>query len=234
MTGYRAAPLEHDVRAIVEVGNLSADSNQHSLAGEIRTRVKQPHDPEVLNAIRDYLRSHAERRGQQQTAARFGVSRYTLWPFLWTDHVSPRLVAAVTADVGNSIGRLRWATERLDDIGAQRQSGAARRRLTSADTETLEILCHTSLATVDELSAFIRLPANAIRERLVRLLKRGPAEWRAHRLQALGARPQQRFVTTREGIVAAAGSESGCERLLGLYPVSRQWLWVLSERLESV
>ena len=194
----------------------------------------QPHDPELLNAIRDYLRSHAERRGQQQTAERYGVSRYTLWRFLWTDHVSPRLVAAVTADVGDSIGLLRWATTRLDDIGAQRQSGAARRRLTLADTETLEILCHTPLATVDELSAFTRLPANTIRERLSRLSNRGLAESRAHRLQALGARPQQRFVPTREGIAAAAGSESGCERLLGLYPVSRQWFRVLAERLDSV
>ena len=183
MTGYRAAPLEHDVRAIVEVGNLSADPNQHSLAGEIRTRVKQPHDPEVLNAIRNYLRSRSERCGQQQTAARFGVSRYTLWRFLWTDHVSPRLIAAVTADVGDSIGRLRWATERLDDIGAQRQSGAARRRLTSADPEALEILCHTPLATVGELSAIIHLPANTIRERLKRLSNGGPSGTRTQDLR---------------------------------------------------
>ena len=196
--------------------------------------MQQPHDPELLNAIRDYLRSHAERRGQQQTAERFGVSRYTLWRFLWKDHVSPRLVAAVTADVGDSIGRLRWATTRLNDTGAQRQSGAAQRRLTPADTETLEIICHTPLASVDELSAFIRLPANTIRERLARLSNRGLAESRAHRLQVLGARPQKRFFPTRDGIVAAAGSESGCARLLGLYPVSRQWFRVLAERLDSV
>ena len=196
--------------------------------------MKQPHDPELLNAIRDYLRSRTERCGQQQTAERFGVSRYTLWRFLWTEHVSPRLVAAVTADVGDSIGLLRWATTRLDDTGAQRRSGTAHRRLTPADAETLEILCHTPLATVDELSAFIRLPANTMRDRLGRLSKRGLAESRAHRSQVLGARPQQRFVPTSDGIVAAAGSESGCERLLGLYPVSRQWFRVLAERLDSV
>ena len=194
----------------------------------------QPHDPELLNAIRDYLRSHAERRGQQQTAERYGVSRYTLWRFLRKDHVSPRLIAAVTAEVGDSIGLLRWATTRLDDIGAQRRSVAVRRRLTPADAQTLEILCHTPLATVDELSAFIRLPANTIRERLARLSSRALAGSRAHRLQLLGARPQQRFFPTRDGIVAAAGSESACERLLGLYPVSRQWFRVLAERLDSV
>ncbi len=204
------------------------------MTGESRVGVTQPHDPELLNAVRDYLRSHAERHGQQQTAEQYGVSRYTLWRLLWKDHVSPRLVAAVTAEVGDSIGRLHWDTERLDDTGAQRRSGAARRRLTPADAETLEVLCHTPFATVGELSAFIRLPANTIRERLVRLLKRGLAESRAHRLQILGARPQQRFVPTREGVVAAAGGETRCERLLGLYPVSRQWFRVLAERLDSV
>ena len=196
--------------------------------------MKQPHDPELLNAIRDYLRSLAKRRGQQQTAERYGVSRHTLWRFLWKDHVSPRLVDAVTAEVGESIGLLRWATTRLDDNGAQRQSGAARRRLTPADAQTLEILCHTPLATVYELSAFIRLPANTIRERLARLTNRGLAESRPHRLQMLGSRPQQRYFPTSDGIVAAAGSESGCARLLGLYPVSRQWFRVLAERLDSV
>ena len=42
------------------------------------------------------------------------------------------------------------------------------------------------------------------------------------------------FVPTSDGIVAAAGRECGCERLLGLYPVSRQWFRVLAERLDSV
>ena len=196
--------------------------------------MKQHHDPELLNAIRDYLRSHTGRRGQQRTAERFGVSRYTLWRFLWKDHVSPRLVAAVTADVGDSIGLLRWATRRLDDIGAQRESGAARRRLTPADAQTLEVLCHTPMSTVNELAAFNRMSANTLRERLSRLAKRGLAESRPHRLQMLGSRPQRRFFPTRDGIVAAAGSSADTERLLQRYPASRQWFRVLAERLDAV
>ena len=55
-----------------------------------------------------------------------------------------------------------------------------------------------------------------------------------HRLQLLSTRPQRRFYPTREGIVAAAGGDTQCEPLLRLYPVSRQWFRVLSDRLDSV
>ena len=48
------------------------------------------------------------------------------------------------------------------------------------------------------------------------------------------AEPQQRFVPTSDGIVAAAGGEARCERLLRLDPVSRRWFRVLAERLDSV
>ena len=196
--------------------------------------MKQRQDTELLDAIREYLLVHVRRHGHQQTADKFGVSRHTLWRFVWTDHVSPRLVAAVTAEVGESLGELRWATNRLDDVGKPFEAGAMHQRLTATDFETLEILCHTPLATVDELAAFIRLPANTLRERLARLAKRGLVESRPHRLQILGARPQRRFFPTRDGVVAAAGGDAGVKRLMRLYPVSRQWFRVLAERLDAV
>ncbi len=196
--------------------------------------MKQRPDKELLDAVREYLRVHARRHGQQRTADKYGVSRSTLWRFLWTKHVSPRLVAAVSAKAGDSILPLRWETERLDDVRKPFTTNAVRRRPTATDLDTLEILCHTQLATVDELAAFIRLPANTLRERLSRLAKRGLVESRPHRLQMLGARPQRRFFPTRDGSVATAGGEAGVERLMRLYPVSRQWFRVLAERLDAV
>ncbi|MYF22317.1 MAG: hypothetical protein F4209_06160, partial [Chloroflexi bacterium] len=195
------------------------------------------HQPsaEQIAAFREYLRSRAWRRGVQRTADRYGVSRSTLWRFLWTEHVSPKLVAAVTAEVGASTWELRQAAERLRPLSGASGAYRPRPRLTGADKQTIELLCHTPLATVDELAALIRLPANTLRERLSRLAKRGLADSRPHRLQLLGARPQRRFFPTREGIVAlASGQRAGIERLLRLYPVSRQWFRVLAERLDAV
>ena len=196
--------------------------------------MNRPQDTELLDAIREYLLVHVRRRGQQRTVERFDVSRYTLWRFLWKEHVSPRLVAAVTAEVGESLGELRWATNRLGDVGKPGVSGANRQRLTATELGTLEILCHTPLATVDELAAFIRIPVNTLRERLARLAKKGFVQSLPHRLQLLGARPQRLFYPTREGITAIADGDAGIERLMRLYPVSRQWFRVLAERLDTV
>ena len=196
--------------------------------------MEQPQDTELLEAIREYLLVHVRRHGHQQTADKFGVSRHTLWRFLWTEHVSPRLVAAVTAEFGDSVVELSWATKRLNESLMPLSASVTRRQLTSADAETLEILCHTPLATVDGLDAFIRIPANTLRERLARLAKKGFVQSLPHRLQLLGARPQRRFFPTREGINALAASEAGVERLMRLYPVSRQWFRVMAARLDAV
>ncbi|MDE2744747.1 MAG: hypothetical protein OXI41_02005 [Chloroflexota bacterium] len=163
------------------------------------------------------------------------MSRSTLWRFLWTEHVSPKLLAAVTAEVGASTSELRRAAERLRSLNGAVETNRPRPRLTSADKQSVELLCHTPLATVDEMAAFIRLPANTLRERLARLAGKGLADSRPLRLQLLGARPQRRFFPTREGIVALAGGEgAGTERLMRLYPISRQWFRVLGERLDAV
>ena len=196
--------------------------------------MNRPQDTELLDAIRDYLRVHARRHGHQGTAERFGVSRSTLWRFLWTEHVSPRLVADVTAEVGVSVEELRRATNRLDHAGKPFVACSMRRRLTATDFETLEALCHTPLATVDELATFIRIPVNTLRERLARLAKKGFVQSLPHRLQLLGSRPQRRFYPRREGISALADGEAGIERLMRLCPVSRQRFRVLAERLDAV
>ncbi|MDE2891767.1 MAG: replication-relaxation family protein, partial [Chloroflexota bacterium] len=190
---------------------------------------------EQIEAGREYLGTRAWRRGVQRTADQYGVSRSTLWRFLWTEHVSPKLVATVTAEVGGSPWELRQAAERLRPLNGATGANRPRPRLTGADKQTIELLCHTPLATVDEMAALIRLPANTLRERLARLARRGLADSRPHRLQLLGPRPQRRFFPTREGIVAlASGERAGIERLLRLYPVSRQWFRVLAERLDAV
>ena len=197
--------------------------------------MQQPQSAEQIEAVREYLRTRAWQRGAQRTADHFGVSRSTLWRFLWTEHVSPLLVAAVTAEVGASTWELRQAAERLRPSAWALEVSWLRPRLTSADKQTVELLCHTPLATVDEMAALIRLPANTLRERLARLAQKGLADSRPHRLQLLGARPQRRFFPTREGIVAlASGERAGIERLMRLYPVSRQWFRVLTERLDAV
>ena len=195
--------------------------------------MRRPPSAEQIHAVREYLRTRAWRRGAQPTADEYGVSRSTLWRFLWTEHVSPKLVAAVTADIGASTWELRQAAERLHP--PRGTAGVNRLRLTSADKQTIELLCHTPLATVDEMAALIKLPANTLRERLARLAKRGLADSRPHRLQLLSVRPQRRFFPTQEGIVAlAGGSQAGIERLMRLYPVSRRWFRALAERLDAV
>lgn len=190
---------------------------------------------EQIEAVREYLRTRAWRRGAQRTADQYSVSRSTLWRFLWTDHVSPKLVAAVTAEVGESTWELRRAAERLRPMSGAVDAYQLRPRLTTADKQTVEALCHTPLATVDEMAAFVRLPASTLRERLARLAGKGLADSRPHRLQLLGARPQRRFFPTREGIATlASGERAGTERLMRLYPVSRHWFRVLAERLDAV
>ena len=167
--------------------------------------MQHPPSAEQIEAVREYLRRREWRRGAQRTADHYGVSRSTLWRFLWREHISPKLVAPVTADVGALTWELRQAAEWLLPPRGAAEAHRPRLRLTSADQQTIELLRHTPLATVDEMAAFIRLPANTLRERLARLAEKGLTDSRPHRLQLLGARPQRRFFPTRAGIVALAG-----------------------------
>ncbi|MXX47192.1 MAG: hypothetical protein F4Z38_02625 [Chloroflexi bacterium] len=234
MSGYRSERAESD--ALAMVNRLTGRNTRTDVhPREVRSAVRRPASAEQIEAVRGYLRTRAWRRGAQRTADRYGVSRSTLWRLLWTEHVSPKLVAAVAAEVGASTWALLQAAERLHPPSGAAWANRARPCLTPADRQTIELLCHTPLATVDEMAALTRLPANTLRERLARLAKRGLADARPHRLQLLGVRTQRRFFSSREGIVAlASGQRAGIERLLRLYPVSRQWFRVLAERLDAV
>ncbi|MYD73195.1 MAG: hypothetical protein F4Y11_02740 [Chloroflexi bacterium] len=197
--------------------------------------MRRPPSAEQIEAVREFLRTRAWRRGVQRTADQYGVARSTLWRFLWTEHVSPKLVAAVTAEFGASSWELRRAAERLRPLSGAAGANRLRPQPTTADKQTIELLCQTPLGTVEGIAALIKLPANTLRERHARLARKGLAYSRPYRLQLLGPRPQRRFFPTWERIVAlAAGERAGAERLMRLYPVSRRWLRFLGERLDAV
>ena len=75
------------------------------------------------------------------------------------------------------------------------------------------------------------MPASTLRDQLVKLNQRGLVDCRPHRLDALGPRPHRRYFPTAAGIRAVGIDGSG---LLPLFPVSKQWFKLLSERLDSV
>ena len=50
----------------------------------------------------------------------------------------------------------------------------------------------------------------------------------------LGPHPQRRYFPTEKGITAGGRVEHGTERFLREYPVSRQWFWLLAERLDAI
>ena len=55
-----------------------------------------------------------------------------------------------------------------------------------------------------------------------------------HHLGGLGPHPKRRYFPTGQGIVAGGRIEHGTERFLGEYPVSKQWVRLLAERLDAV
>ena len=85
-----------------------------------------------------------------------------------------------------------------------------------------------------ELARFGRVPESTLRDRLDKLAAKGLADSASHRLPDLGARPQLRYFPTEAGVTAAALTERGIERFLAMYPVSRQWFRILTERLDAV
>ena len=74
--------------------------------------------------------------------------------------------------------------------------------------------------------------STTLRGRLARLRERGLADERPHRLAALGGRPQRRYFPTAAGV--AALGDTTPDDVPHLYPVSRQWFRLLSERLNAV
>ena len=87
---------------------------------------------------------------------------------------------------------------------------------------------------MDELSRFGRVPASTLRDRLKRLAERGLVDSVPHHLSVLGTRPQRRYFPTEKGVTAAGAAIKGREHMLRAYPLSKQWLRLLAERLDAV
>ena len=206
-------------------------------------------NPDLNEAIRNYVRAYALWHGRPQAAQRFGVSRHTLWRFLERGHLGRSLPRAVADAVGNNPEDVDAATEELvanarrqrkllremDNALAQLEKRSpATHWLSNSQVDALLLLCAAPLATVRELARFGRVPESTLRDQLNRLAAMGLADSVFHRLPDLGPRPQLRFFPTEAGIIAAGRAEHGTERLLSEYPVSKQWFRILTERLDAV
>ena len=190
--------------------------------------------PRLERAIRDYVRAYERRHGQRKTAEDLGVSRHTLWRFLERGHVGRAVPSAVLNAVGGSVTALEAATlEIVIDLEGLRPDPALR-PLREGLEEVLLLLCATPLATVEDLSRFGRVPASTLRDRLEKLTERGIVDSVPHHLSVLGTRPKRRFFPTEKGVTAAGAATKGREHMLRAYPVSKQWLRLLAERLDAV
>ena len=166
-----------------------------------------------------------------------GVSRYTLWRFLERGHVGRAVPKAVLSAVGDSVAALNAATARV--MAATEEATVAPALPESAplpkgEGTTLLALCATPLTTVAELARFTRIPDRTLRGRLAKLAAKGLVDSFPHRLDCLGSQPQRRHFPTAEGIGAAAVTHQDVDILLQIYPVSRRWFQLLTERLDAV
>lgn len=175
-------------------------------------------EPELVDAIDDYLHAHIERHGHARTAEAFGVSRHTLWRFLELGQPGRR-----HAPKARSGDALRGETR---PVPRERPRAP---RLTAALHETLLLVCETPFASVEDLSRLKRASRSTLRERLAKLRRMGFAEAHPHRLAMLSDRPLRRYVPTAAGVAALSDDD-----LLRRHPVSRQWLRRLAERLDGV
>ena len=188
-------------------------------------------DDERIDLIRCYLKEHAWCHGQRRTAERFGVSRQTLWRFLDRGQVGRRLPRAVLDSAGESVEALEAATRALIAESASRSRPQPTHSLSDELHDALLQLCEAPLTTAGELARLRRVPVSTLRDQLVKLNQRGLVDSRPHRLEALGPRPHRRYFPTASGIRAAGLDEA---RDLRLYPVSKQWFKLLTERLDAV
>ena len=187
------------------------------------------------DAIRDYVRTYVLWHGKAKAAERFGVSRHTLWRCLERGRLGKSLPRAVLNEVGTSTLEVEAATWAMTAVRrVQRRAAANPRPMAETLEDTLRLLCAAPLATVEELSAFGRIPKTTLRRRLARLAQRGLVDSVPHHLGSLGPNPKQRHFPTERGIEAAARVEHGTEVFLTEYPVSREWFRLLTERLDAV
>ena len=196
---------------------------------------QEPSGNDLDDAIGDYVRTYVLWHGQAKAAEKFGVSRYTLWRFLERGRLGKSLPRAVMKAVGEDPDVINAATWAMTAVRQVRRRAAARRQpLAETLEDTLRLLCAAPLSTVEELSAFGRIPATTLRRRLAKLAARGMVDSIAHHLSALGTNPRRRHFPTEKGIEAGARVEHGVERFLSEYPVSREWFRILTDRLDAV
>ncbi len=188
------------------------------------------------DAIRDYVRTYALWHGRPQAARRFGVSRHTLWRCLERGHLGkalPKAVINAEGDDPHAIAAAAWAVSAVRRI-QRRRTAVQQQTLAEPLEDALRLLCAAPLTTVEELSAFGRIPATTLRRRLARLAAGGLADSVSHHLGSLGPNPRRRHFPTQQGIESAATVEHGTERFLSEYPVSREWFRLLTDRLDAV
>ncbi len=190
--------------------------------------------PEFKRAVRDYVRAYVWRHGRPKTAEDLGVSRHTLWRFLERGHMGLAVPSAVLNSAGGSVRAIESARQQLiiDLMGLR--PDPALRPLREGLEEALLLLCATPLSTVDELSRLGRVPASTLRERLEKLAKRGLVNSAPHHLSVLGPRPLRRYFPTEKGVIAGGVATKGEAHMLRAYPVSKQWVRLLAERLDAV
>ena len=190
--------------------------------------------PDLERAIRDYVRAYERRHGRRKTAEGLGVSRHTLWRFLEWGHMGRSVPSSVLSSVGGSIKALEAATlEIIIDLEGLRPDPALR-PLREGLEEALLLLCAAPLTTVDDLSRLGRVPASTLREQLEKLAKRELVDSVPHHLCVLGTRPQRRYFPTEKGVTAGGIATKGEAHMLRAYPVSKQWVRLLAERLDAV
>ncbi len=199
-------------------------------------------EPDLEEAVRDYVRTYAVLHGKPKAAEALGVSRHTLWRFLKRGHTGRAIPRAVLERVGGSAEALENAEEWLILQARARRwlkdgGPVAERRtrpLREALEDALRLLCAAPLATMDDLSRFGRVPASTMRDRLKKLAERGMVDSVPHQLSVLGPHPKRRYFPTERGITAGGRIEHGTDRFLSEYPVSKQWFRLLAERMDAV
>ncbi|MCY4374560.1 MAG: replication-relaxation family protein, partial [Spirochaetaceae bacterium] len=133
-----------------------------------------------------------------------------------------------------SASALEAATRALIGESSSGRRPAPAKHLSDGLHAALLYLCEAPLTTVGELAQLNKVPVSTLRDRLDRLGEGGLVDPRLHRLDALGPRPHRRYFPTQAGMRALADDEADLQRLLRIYPISKQWFKLLAERLDAV
>ena len=124
--------------------------------------------PDLMRAIRDYVRAYERRHGRRKTTDDLSVSRHTLWRFLERGHAGRAVPAAVLNAVGGSIAALEAATlEIIIDLEGLRPDPALRHLRQGIECQWRRhvgpLVCSCS-AKKSELSGQHKCPHHLLRE----------------------------------------------------------------------